>query len=240
MSNNVEIINRRFIEAVARGIKKPSINKLQLENITSHLRQSVLDRVAQGNYFGGEWANKPYSFSSIKAYKLGWAEVEGTTRSNQVLRIDGIEIDREDWFWGGYSTKQENFIYVDGRKRIAKQWFSISNTRSPEFHGSNPGVPAPVFIPGYKVWREKYKNLPTEVVDLRYTSMMLDDFGYTILTDRQRNKERRIIIEFETTSEHSKVVSHYTDYFRNWIKLTEDEVAEALASQSAELVSIVI
>ena len=239
MKSGVEWINKPFIKGLARGLTVPSKFDEQAELIAERLKEAVLDRVSRGEYFGGEWASKGYSFNSIKAFKLGWAEVEGS-KNEQTLFIDGIEIADDDWFWGRYDKKSPSFTRErkTGRKHIAKQWYSVANSKAPSFHGSGAARPTPIFLPGYKGWREKYQGLQTNSVDLSFTSLLLNNFSYEVSSGRKSGDNRQFIIEFVTSDEMVESVAQYTNYFRNWYGMTETEVQLALDEAQADLVRI--
>ena len=189
------------------------------EEVSTVLRHIVLDRVDRGEFLGGAWQNLDYSGNSIKAHKLGWVNVQ-----DNEMNIGGIAIDRDDWYWGGYS-KDGNFAWSNGRKIPKPQWEPIPDAQ----RGRNTPRPAPVFIPGYRGWRIKYLGLTNRYPNLELSGMMKDNFDVFIQRGVGSNQyQTRVEVALEV-EQSFKDVAQITDYFRQWIDITEDELNEAIA-----------
>lgn len=188
------------------------------EEASTVMKYIVLDRIDRGEFLGGSWQNLDYSRNAIKAYKLGWVNVQ-----DNAMTIGGIGIDRDDWYWGGYS-EDGDFIWSNRRKIPKPTWSPRSESPS----GQNYSRPAPVFIPGYRGWRLKYLGLGNQRPNLELTGMMKEGFGIDITRDVGSNQyQTRVQAEFNI-EQSFKDVAQLTDYYRQWIDITDEELQEAI------------
>src|SRR6056297_3393367 len=98
-SNNTDYI-LAFVRNLDRELRDSEKYAMQLARTLEGL---VLQRVDQGMFLSGMLSNRPYSQNPIKAYKLGNAVVTGQGMGKE-LTINGIVIDREDWYWGEWDA----------------------------------------------------------------------------------------------------------------------------------------
>lgn len=181
-------------------------NKIDPSTVEDVIKDSILENTQKGIFFGGEWAPLPYSEAPTKAYKFGWATVTGSYKQrNQELSIDGIHIERDDWFWGG-------------RKEDEQGSASIHNAYKPF---SN--IPTPVLIGGYEMWRNKYNSRQTAIVDLNYTGKLLDSI-FVVGDTRTGSNQYRTIYSFSVFVDIP--YAQYVDEKRTFTHIDEESVAQ--------------
>lgn len=223
----VEFRNITLVKAFVKNMEDlPNSSKQAADAIADSMRTLIINRVAQSQFLGGRWGNKPYSSNPIKAHKLGNSIVTGKGMGKR-LTINGILIDRNDWYWGEWDMEQKGISLSSGRGANVKD----------SFHGRNPGKPSPVFVPGYRGWRVKYHGLPSNV-DLDFSGQMLDHFFVDVHRARGSNQYGdNWAFRFEV-NEPFYNIGEITDYYRQWLTLTEDEVQQAIKESGAEVSSI--
>lgn len=219
-----ELHNLEFVEAFARNVNEVDRSSDRIaERFGEALRDIIVARVDRGEYLGGSWQTKSYSTAPIKAFKLGNPVITGEGMGKE-LSIDGIPIDNEDWYWGSEDKK---------RKGVPDSpWGS-----GVPFGDSFSGKPAPVFIPGYRGWKVFYNQL-TDVVDLRFSGTMLDNFSVEIKRTRGSNQfGGRYNYEFIVEGQE-RDTGNITDYYRKWKAITQEELDEAVNEIGEEIISI--
>lgn len=223
---NYNFDNIDMIRAFVRNVDDlPNSSRRVAQRMGDRMRSIIITRVSQSQFLGGRWETKPYSVNPIKAFKLGTAVVTGKGMGKK-LTINGILIDRQDWFWGRWDMEQHGI--------------DLSASRPAEggrFHGSHTGKPAPVFIPGYRGWRVDY-NQKTSEVNLNFSGSMLDNFDVDILKSRGSNQyggnwEFRFNVR-----EPFYDIGQMTDYYRNWLSVTEEEVRQAIRESGADIADL--
>lgn len=226
LPSSVEFRNIESIEAFIRNLGETiATSDSYAAKFAEELEAIIRSRVSQGIYLGGMWDTKPYSDNPIKAYKLGTVIVSGQGM-NKELSINGKVIDRSDWFWGTWD-REKHGVTLSGASsgEVFDDW-------------SGTGKPAPVFIPGYLGWRVQYNGL-SPTVDLNFTGNMLDDFGAEISRTRGSNQfGGKYYIDF--TSEGFQNRANITDYYREWMSVTEDEVRDAIERSGADIANLVL
>lgn len=200
-------------------------------NIEDNIKDKIIDRISRGKYLGGSWATKGYSFNKIKAYKLGNLVMSGSGRS-QTMTINGILIDRDDWYWGGY-TKDKTEIWSNGRKIPNKGNFPIAEQKRVS---SRPRhfAPLPIFIPGYRKWRTKYNAL-SSTVNLNFNGDLWKNIDVRLNRKRGANQFGENAEIDITVLEPFKNIGEAADYFRNYLEVTNDELKEAIKESGLEL-----
>lgn len=220
-SNNVDYI-LAFIRNVDRSLRDSDRFARMLAN---ELEAIILDRISRGEYLAGIMASKPYSRNPIKAYKLGSASVSGQGMGKQ-MTINGIVIDRGDWYWGEWDAEQHGIT-------------PGNPVTEPHNFGDFTPKPVPVFIPGYEGWRTKYNGLG-DTVDLSFTGSMLDQFGVDF--DRKVGSNQyggRYSFDF-WVDEPQTELGYITDYYRAWLSVTEEELNAASEYIGSEIVEILM
>lgn len=217
--------NIEFIEAFVRNLGEVQDNADKYaQRFGDALESKVRQRIEQGIYLGGDWESEPYSTNPIKAYKLGSVVVSGEGMSKQ-MTINGIVIDRDDWYWGEWDREMRG-ISLSGRRRA--DWEENSSPR-----------PTPVFIPGYYGWRVQYNGLGS-VVDLNFSGNMLDNFSVDIVRTRGSNQYGgNFYLDF-VVEQPFEDIGHMTNYYRQWMAVTEDEVEEAIRESGADIARILL
>lgn len=216
--------NIDFIRAFIRNVDDlPSTSSTIAKRLADNIESKILNRVDKGNFLGGDWSSKPYSTNPIKAYKLGNATVTGRGMGNKELTINGIMIDRDEWYWGEYDKE--------------KHGVSTSAGRAADLFGDRTIKPVPIFIPGYKEWRVKYNGL-SPTVDLSFTGRMLDNFYVDTKKVRGSNQYgSNFEIEFAVDTPFNDIAG-MTDFYRNWMSVTQEEIEEAIRESGASIADI--
>jgi len=220
------------------GVIKTALNNINnvpdaslpaAKRLGEKIEDKVRSRLQQSVFLGGKWGNKPYSTNPIKAHKLGNAVVTGQGMGNKTLSINGIMIAENDWYWGEWDMEQKGVNLSASRPANVKQ----------SFHGSPGARPAPVFIPGYYGWRVKYNSLGGNV-DLNFSGNMLNKFGADVFRRRGSNQYQgkfEILIEVEEPFDN---IAEITDYYRQWMDVTDEEINEAIKESGADIVDILL
>lgn len=219
-----DFYNLNFLDTFVRNLSDlPNSSREAADRLADEIESIVRTRVDSGIFLGGEKKNEGYSMNPIKAYKLGTAVVTGYGIDKRLI-IDGKTIADEDWYWGEWDKQQKGF------PDTGKQGYE-------SFGESYSGKPAPVFIPGYLGWRTRYNGLGSEV-DLNFHGNMLDNFAIDVFKGRGSNQYGgQYELDFTVNSPYGAIAG-YTDYYREWLTITEDELNEAITRSGASLTGI--
>lgn len=221
----VRFENIKFITSFIRNTDKEMRDSRKYAEIFAReLESIVLHRVDSSIFLGGILQNQQYSRRPIKAYKLGQARVEGKGM-DKVLEINGIQIAQEDWYWGAWDMQ--------------KKGLTPSSFGGGMNFGDYTAKPVPVFIPGYREWRVRYNNKSPEV-NLSFTGNMLDNFEVDIISRQGHNQfGGKYSFEFIVDRPQHEI-GEYTDFYRNWLSVTEDEIDEAMEQVVGQLTSVIM
>jgi hypothetical protein len=217
---SIESENIDFISAFVRNIGGTLGDTDSIANeFASELHSIIIARLDKGEYIGGIWKSKPYSENPIKAYKLGWAVVSGEGMQKS-LTIDGVQIDRDDWVWGDYD-----------KEKAGVDFSTLSGYNFRDSHHK----PLPVFLPGYLGWRQDYNGLGN-VVDLQFTNEMVDGFSVDVSRSRGSNQFGGRY-EFDFFAYDKTEEAEYTDEFREWMSVTDEELERAMEILDKDLIT---
>lgn len=219
-----EFRNIEFIQAFVKNLDDLSEGSEQLaQEFSNILHAIVLERIDKSIFLGGMWAEKPYSDNPIKAYKLGNAVVSGEGMGKQ-LTINGILISDEDWYWGAWDREKKG-VELSAANPVAN-------------FGDYTSKPVPVFIPGYRTWRVEYNQL-SDQVDLQFTGSMMDNFDVEISRTKGSNQFGGNYLFDFIVDEPFDDIGEITNYYRNWLQITEEELRIAI-EQAGESVSRIL
>lgn len=222
---------RQSLEAFIRASTKVESIFLA-SDMGNIILDKIRDRVAQGIFRSGAWANAPYSEADIKAYKLSDKKRgSGMRVESNTMTIDGIVIDDEDWHWGGYLPK-DNTIYRKGKSKGRVR----TGNRFP--FGSKASKPAPVFIGGYKRWITKYTGKSdASIVNLNMTGSMLNALDFDVVRKQGSNQFGGNIELKVFVSEPFNDISSMTNFYREWLYIDENDISEAINKMGLDLFS---
>lgn len=220
----LEINNFEFVQAFVRDLGNiKGTSEREAIRFKNAMKELVKRRIDEGDFFEGHYGSKPYSTQPIKAYKLGFAQVTGVGMGKELF-IDGVKIDRDDWYWGDFDRERHGLP-------------EPSSSSNPFNFGDSLPKPVPVFIPGYRGWRVDY-NGKQEEVDLQFSGAMIDEFDIDINIERGSNQfGGNFSFDFVAFG-GSEDKAFITNFFRRWMMITENEIEEALDQSGVSVSSI--
>jgi hypothetical protein len=215
------------------GKKSSEIARTFQDNVES----LILNRVGFGNFTGGVWSDKPYSNNPIKAYKLGNVSITGSGE-NRDMSINGIIIDKDDWAWGG--LQRDGSIKTEGGTFISDFYMAPAPLGvGGDFNSHRTAKPTPVFIPGYKDWVVRYNGL-SRVVDLDFTGSMLDNFSVDMRKAKGSNQYGSVYEFTFEVNQPFESIGEMTNFYRNWLGITEDDLEKEIRLMENSVTSIFI